>query len=174
MYRELHKYVDNFYKLSSNISTNISDAIQHFKISVDIPDDFTISTDMFDISYNPSFNFRNTNDDYGSWPEWSSGELLSMTQSDKNDEISIFRGKQWAKRAKQWLKDKFPHIVIINAGNFYEISDGRGRVSLAIGLGLSSLPAIIMSLKNPNNITDLNLRNKIQELIQMINSVYTP
>lgn len=173
MYYELHRCVEVFRKLAGGLSSDIKDAIEHLKVSVDIPNDFLITTDMFDISYHPSFDFRSTSDDLSSWPEWSEGELLGLTEEERGDEVSGFRGRNWAEMAKKWLQDKFPHIVIINASHFHEISDGRGRVSLAIGLSLQSLPAIIMSLKDPSNIVDLDLKSRIEELIQMINSVYT-
>ena len=173
MYKSLHKFVQTFCKLAGGLSSDINDAINHLRVSIDIPNDFPITTSMFDISYHPSFDFKSTNDDLSAWSEWSEGELLELSEEDRENEIAGFRGKNWFEIATKWLQDEFPHIVIINTGNFYEISDGRGRVSLAIGLGIKSLPAIVMSLKNPNNINDQDLKFKVEELIQMINSVYT-
>jgi len=173
VYSDLHRFVRIFCKLAGGLSGDIRDAIEHLRVSVDIPNDFLISTDMFNISYHPSFDFRRTDDDLSSWPEWAEGELLNLSEEERAREVSGFRGRNWAEMAKKWLQDKFPHIVIIDAGNFHEISDGRGRVSLAIGLNLKSLPAITMSLKNPNNVADEDLKLRIKELIQMINSVYT-
>jgi len=173
MYSSLYGLVETFCKLAGGLSSDIQDAIEHLRVSVDIPNNFLISTEMFDISYHPSFDYTTTGDDLSSWPEWADGELLGFSEEEAASEVVGFRGRNWAKMAERWLQGKFPHIVIIDAGNFHEISDGRGRVSLAIGLSLKSLPAITMTLKDPNNVADEGLKLRIEELIQMINSVYT-
>lgn len=164
MYDFLINISEKFYKLAS-LQNDIQDAIQHFKISVDIPDDFNISLDMFDVYYDSNFDYTKTNDDLSSWPEWENNYLTNLSDEELDKELSSFRGQWWKDLAKQWLSDKFPYIVVINAGNFYEISDGRGRVSVALGLGIKTLPAIILTLKKNHP--------KYKELINMINSVYT-
>lgn len=76
-------------------------------------------------------------DDYSSWGEWTFGEL--------RNELTSFRGRAWAEAATSWLTgakfhENIPAIVIFDSNRYGEaIGDGRGRVSLAVGLGLPRL-----------------------------------
>lgn len=85
-------------------------------------------------------------DDYTSWGEWDPGELGQLTTSELEDEFAHFRGKPWSARALRWLeRGNVPAIVLAEARDGTRaIADGRGRVSLAVGLGFRSLPAIII------------------------------
>jgi hypothetical protein len=87
-------------------------------------------------------------DDYSSWGEWKYGELRSLRRDQLLDAFISFRGRAWAETATSWLSarrhyDNIPAIVLFDSDRYgTAIGDGRGRVSLAVGLGLSNLYAI--------------------------------
>jgi hypothetical protein len=83
-------------------------------------------------------------DDISSWGEWAKGELKGLSPDELFDAMRSFRGLKWAETALTWLRDGFPAIVVIETPEFLGISDGRGRVSLAYGLGLTSIPVVNM------------------------------
>lgn len=81
-------------------------------------------------------------DDYSSWGEWASGELRGLDEDELRSELQHFRGSGWAQMAMEWLRDdSIPAIVIVDSKKyrFTTIGDGRGRTSLAVGLGLKKL-----------------------------------
>ena len=85
------------------------------------------------------------NDDYGSWGQWEKNELRNLSISELNQELENFRGKKWSKRALEWLQDNnIPSIVIFPK---IAIGDGRGRVSLAVGMGIDKLSVIMLKEK---------------------------
>lgn len=86
-------------------------------------------------------------DDYSSWGEWRSGDLRGLTEEELRAELRSFRGKTWAEIAIGWLVDnRIPAIILAEARDGTSaIADGRGRVSLAVGLGIPSLPVIIVA-----------------------------
>lgn len=153
-----------------NSNQDILDALEHLRVSADIPNDFPLKPGMFDISYQESFDLNETHDDLDSWAEWELGELLPMSATSRQEALNDFRGKWWGDRAQEWLRQGFPPIVVIKAGNFHEIADGRGRSTVALGMGQEHLPAIILELKQPSEYPQPEM---IEELLDMINSVYT-
>lgn len=85
-----------------------------------------------------------TYDDYSSWGEWSPGELRGLKPDDLLDAFTAFRGRRWADTAAKWLTgkrfyDHIPAIVIFDSRYGSAIGDGRGRVSLAVGLKIPGL-----------------------------------
>lgn len=101
----------------------------------------------------------NNYDDVGSWSEWQPGELSALDENELISTISSFRGAGWARRAVDWVHGNMPPIVLVetkDAGNI--IGDGRGRVSLAIGLNLDSLPAIVLK-EDDNGDKCFNFKN---------------
>ena len=160
---------------TKNNEIDIEDAFNHLRISTGLPnqEDFPLALNMFDLTFDENFNLHETDDDFGSWPEWELDELKDLSEEELHSELSYFRGKNWANRAMKWRADGYPPIIIIKAGNFNEISDGRGRTSMALGLGLMELPAIILTLKDPSKIeNNIELKNHINELIKNINTIY--
>ena len=84
-------------------------------------------------------------DDYGSWGEWSEGELVPMTWDEVRDELASFRGDEWASEALHWLDDGIPAIVLAELDDGTRmIADGRGRTSFAVGFNFKSVPVLIM------------------------------
>lgn len=127
------------YKMAS-VKNDIRDALDHFKDLID-------RKVCFKIAYEGDMSLKEITswDDYSSWGNWNKGELSELDEPDLFEEISSFRGKDWALRSKHWIKDEFPPIILISSefGDF--VGDGRGRVSLAVGLDLKYLPVIILN-----------------------------
>jgi hypothetical protein len=87
-------------------------------------------------------------DDYSSWGEWRHGELRGLSRSELHSALSSFRGRGWADTAMGWLSrpaaHNIPAIVIFDSrvSRWTAIGDGRGRVSLAVGLALPRLHVV--------------------------------
>jgi hypothetical protein len=85
-------------------------------------------------------------DDYSSWGEFEPGELLGMTDEEAFEALSSFRGPAWAAMAQGWMKNReIPPIVLVDGEDARAVGDGRGRVNLAIGYNLPSLPAVVLT-----------------------------
>lgn len=91
-------------------------------------------------------------DDYGSWGEFRPNELRALSRSELRSKFGNYRGSTWSHTALNWLKDGVPAIVLVE-GDTAEgqpirmIGDGRGRTSFAVGLGIKSLPVIVLREK---------------------------
>jgi hypothetical protein len=84
-------------------------------------------------------------DDYGSWGEFSKGELAKLPPDEAKEELSRYRGGSWADRALAWLKaKKIPPIVLVDGKEARCIGDGRGRVNFAMAFNKSPLDVIIL------------------------------
>ena len=87
-------------------------------------------------------------DDFGSWPEWGQGELLELDDEEVDAELEYFRGDEWAKRAWKWLESgTFPPVIVADLPEVTTIADGRGRISVAIGMDWTEVPVIWMTRK---------------------------
>lgn len=84
-------------------------------------------------------------DDYSAWGQWQHNELKELDEQSLKQELDNFRGSSWAASALEWLRSGFPPIVLVYSAIGEVIGDGRGRVSLAVGLGLESLPVIVLN-----------------------------
>lgn len=60
-------------------------------------------------------------DDVDSW--------LEDIQDD--DDLLMFRGKDWFNRTKKWNIDNIPPVIVVSGKTFSTIGDGRGRITLA-------------------------------------------
>jgi hypothetical protein len=86
-------------------------------------------------------------DDYSSWGEFDNGELLK--EEDLENKLNEFR-PGWGRNAMEWLRTgNIPPIILVEFEDEQEnkqqvIGDGRGRVSLAVGLNMKQLPVIVM------------------------------
>lgn len=86
------------------------------------------------------------NDDYSSWGAWDHGELAGLGRDELRDEFRSFRGDAWARRALRWVEtNRFPPVVIFPEESL--VGDGRGRISVAVGLDRHSLPVILLTRK---------------------------
>ena len=100
--------------------------------------------------------------DLSSWAEWSPGELAAMDPVERYEELDRFRNYDtgtegdWAERAEEWIeRGDVPTVVVIEApdpeapgGVFQDLCDGRGRVSLAIGMGWATVPVSFCRLSD--------------------------
>ena len=109
----------------------------------------------FKITKYPSFPVKKIYeyDDPYAWTEFHLGELKEDPTS-----LEAFRGKQWADKAQQWLNDGIPAIVIVDTPEFTGVADGRGRVNFAIGMGIKTLPVIMMKANRLPHQSTYNVR----------------
>lgn len=104
----------------------------------------------FEFDYKPRFKVDDIGyyDDLGSWPEWREGELKGLSPEDLEDALVGFRGPAWAKRAMRWIEvGTVPTIIIVVLPEATGVGDGRGRVSVALGLGWDTIPVVIATEK---------------------------
>jgi hypothetical protein len=82
-------------------------------------------------------------DDVDSWLDYSYDDCdQGMSQAACIETMRGFRGGAWINRAKGWLKEGIPPIVVVTTpvtdeGGGTMIGDGRGRVNFASLLGLT-------------------------------------
>lgn len=101
-------------------------------------DDFSISQEVLTLS--GALNY----DDYSSWGEFGKGELKDLSDNELLKVLISYRGKKWAEKALSWIKDeKFSPIVIFSKLGI--IGDGRGRMSVAVGMDWKKIPVIFLS-----------------------------
>jgi hypothetical protein len=125
---------------------DVADAIEHLEEYFELPAQF-IEPEMFEFHDDSDFDYLTTKDDFSSWPEWSEGELQGLGEEELRGELEGFRGTGFADAVFEWLEmEEWPPIVVIKSPYFYEIADGRGRVSVAIGLGIDTLPATVLNV----------------------------
>ena len=132
---------------------DIEDALDHaydFGASTD-PSDYKITREehvpIEDVLYH---------DDYSSWGEWEPGELAAL-DAEAMQELESYRGVGWAHKALGWLEEGIPAIVVVEGVG---ISDGRGRVNFAVGMGIDSVPVIWMKPKNARRVRPLKSKRK--------------
>jgi len=74
--------------------------------------------------------------------------LKDLSPEELEDELVYFRGRSWAKRALEWVrKGTVPPIVIVVLPEATGVGDGRGRVTVALGLGWQTIPTVIATEK---------------------------
>jgi hypothetical protein len=101
-------------------------------------DDFSISQEILTLS--GVLNY----DDYSSWGEFEKGELKDLSDKELLKVLISYRGKKWAEKASNWIKEeKFSPIVIFPKLGI--IGDGRGRISIAVGMDWKKIPVIFLS-----------------------------
>ena len=144
-----------------NMESDIQDALYHVENSLML--DFgTLDIDMFNVSKDPSYDYSILVEGQG-WSEWDRGELMAWGQFNPNmaDELDGYR-----EMAPTWPEEGFPAIIVVDgipseifdnldgdnkeyASGYLDIADGRGRSSVAYGMGLETLPAVILTPRNP-------------------------
>lgn len=132
------------------IANDIEDAVEHVILMKE--DTFT-GTFTGKVCYKRIFSGNKSldsviseYDDISSWAEWNKGELQGLNDNELMDQFTSFRNSFWAEQAMGWMKEqRFPPVILVEtkeAGNW--IGDGRGRVSLALGLNWTEIPVIIL------------------------------
>lgn len=121
---------------------DIDDAVTCYEVYVDRPlDRFSIS----EVKYLP-IKELSTYDDFGSWVEIESNSLKTLSDEEKKEEISRFRGGRWPVLALDWIREcRIPPIVVVEGKEMTMIGDGRGRVNIAVGMGWKSLPVVFLT-----------------------------
>ena len=130
-----------------NSAHDVAEALEYGHESIDAWVDNACFTEKREVW--PLTKIRDA-DDYGSWGQWSIGELLGLDRNELRHEFTSYRGQVWADKAIRWLnfaslaESDIPAIVVIDSRRLktQAVADGRGRVSLATGLGLAKLPVI--------------------------------
>ena len=143
------KKMSNFLKNSGSLShRDVQDALEHLETSTSWGTGEVLTPKDFDISEVKNLRVDDLPGDLSSWTEWGEGELEEMDEDELESEFMYFRGKRWAQRALEWVrKGTVPPIVIIEANDFHGVGDGRGRVGVALGMGWSQIPGVIMKEK---------------------------
>lgn len=133
-------------KTAQNKEQDIKDAVEH---SLGMVDGFWSGTICYNIEPERKMTLEEILDwdDYSSWGEFDNGELLK--EEDLEGRLDDFR-PGWGRNAMEWLRTgNIPPIVLVrfedeDGRKNVCIGDGRGRVSLAVGLNLRQLPVIVM------------------------------
>lgn len=147
-----------------NIEYDIKAALEHMSVVFSLDQ---LDMSLFDIEQIPDYAYKPLYEKIThNWDEgWGFGEFLNLTEEERREELRSFRGEDWAETI-EYLEDGFPSIVIIRGfpeehsnwleeeekeqAEFYEdIGDGQGRCVVAYALGVESLPATVLTSKNP-------------------------
>ena len=119
-----------------NSQQDVRDAFEYMRESFeDWPADACFTEKRETMSLSKILNY----DDYGAWGGWSPGELRGMERDALLGALTGFRGRAWAETAAGWVggtrdHENIPAVVIFDSKHGTAIADGRGRVSLAVGL----------------------------------------
>lgn len=76
---------------------------------------------------------------------WNSGQLNELSGDELFEEIAKFRGSDWAEKAISWIEGDFTPLILCYTDKGSFLGDGNGRLSLAIGLGINTLPVIVIN-----------------------------
>ena len=129
--------------------SDLDDAIEHAQESLDIEidrDGVQVS-DVTPVAIADLYSY----DDIDSWSEWRHGELASMDPEERSAELKSFRGAAFAKRATAWINDgRVPPIVLLDLEEGAAVGDGRGRTSVALGMGWPTVDAVIVTRRQSN------------------------
>lgn len=140
---------------------DMMDAIEH----ADSMGDQGWTVADFDLKFLGNLDVRDLGqyDDLSSWMDFKPGEFKGQPVEDRLEELRSFRGPQWFERAKHWVKDGIPPIIVITAPDSEEgqemtqIGDGRGRTNFAAVMDMK-LPVWEMTFKGTKTAGDLATR----------------
>ena len=145
---------DTEYKLASHVAarwlTAASVSRRDMEDALDHMSDLagrTLSLDEFSASpvKNKSMRELYSYDDIDAWAEWEDGELADLSEAELEEELSAFRGRMFARRALRWVKNgTVPPIVVVDSEDAVGIGDGRGRVTVDLGMGWDTVPAVVL------------------------------
>ncbi len=140
-------------KLAFTVEDDIKDAVEH-AISQE-GDTSATGTFCYQMAGPTEMSLKEilSWDDYSSWGEFDLGSLKNLSKEELSEELNSFR-PGYSTQALKWLEEgKIPPIVLVStkdAGPM--VGDGRGRVNLAMGLALKSLPVIILTESDDGNV----------------------
>lgn len=154
----IFKIADIFQKTAEKKSFDfdwgdVEDAIEHYNHSVDKD----LNKDDFDFGDVEGVGLEELDqyDDVGSWCQWEEGELKDLDEEELYDELVGYRGSGWTSRARDMIENKTcKPIVVVKGKETTCIGDGRGRVSLATGMGWERVPVMIMTEKGYEDDSD--------------------
>lgn len=134
-------------KKRASVNNDVKDAIEHAIMMEDPQFTGSVCYKTIDSGYMSLSKILNW-DDYNNWGEFDSGELLELSEDEFEHTLNNFRPGYYD-LVKQWMtnpeKPMFPPIILVDTLNVGKmIGDGRGRVSVAVGLNLKTLPFIII------------------------------
>jgi len=145
---------DTEYKLASHVAarwlTAASVSRRDMEDALDHMSDLagrTLSLEEFSASPVKNMSMRElySYDDIDAWAEWEDGELADLSEAELEEELSAFRGRMFARRALRWVKNgTVPPIVVVDSEDAVGIGDGRGRVTVALGMGWDTVPAVVL------------------------------
>lgn len=123
---------------------DLRDALEHMGEYVCSDHEFYDPED-FTYEFYPKYPVRDIPGDFSSWVEVRREDFKGLSLKEAQEELESFRGEEWAERAIGWIEeDNIPPIIIAETPDYEDVADGRGRVNLAIALGLKTLPAWVI------------------------------
>jgi len=130
--------LEKFADMNKIKDADLEDALEHASIMFDE----NFSKDDFDFEFVSDLPIEDLYmfDDIDSWAEWGRGELAEMSDEERKEEVNNFRPA-----VMEWIQSgSCPPIYIINYDGKTVVGDGRGRVSIAIGMDWDSIPAVFV------------------------------
>lgn len=133
------------------VESDLLDAVQQ----ADLAGDQGWTIDDFDVVYvgHKTLSTIRRFEDWGGWIDVDPRDFDGLTKEQRLKQLEDFRGAAWAHRAAGWLegsKPSIPPVVVIQAPIVsenqldWQIGDGRGRINLALAMGIKTLPVIEM------------------------------
>ncbi len=130
-----------------NARSDIRDALESVANGLEHPEQFDPRTTFDETRTTMPVSKILDWDDYSSWGEFAPRELHGLSEDELRAAFGNYRGSTWAKTALGWIKDGVPAIVLVEGRSLpggRVLGDGRGRTSFAVGMGIKTLPVIIL------------------------------
>lgn len=121
---------------------DLLDALDHMSDEAPAPlrlEDFEVSS-VQQVRIDDLYEY----DDIDAWAEFDDGELAELDRDEACAEVENLRGTHLCK----WMdQGTVPPIVVVDHPEYAGIGDGRGRVTMAIGMGWDKIPAVFLRPK---------------------------
>jgi hypothetical protein len=92
-------------------------------------------------------------DPYEDWGPFEPKSLKNLNRDELLERLKTFRKEEmWSERVSKWLDEGFPPIFVLSDPPRYGtvLLDGRGRFSLAVGLGMKTIPGYEIKISKCN------------------------